>query len=186
MKFFLITICSFAVAATAFQIPAPGVGSLRLRSQNDEGVASPVETMESVVKDDLDLKIERFAASMPVPSESRAAARDKVTDQKISDDLKKDIERFRKMKTTVTEDAGANALVTVVNGLGVVLSVNFVIIVSLFLWFLFGCFQLFALNNDTVIVSVKNNFDPYILPVLSTHMALTFLSAALERIAGVE
>ena len=69
-------------------------------------------------------------------------------------------------------------------GLGTVLGFNFVVIVGLFLWFLSGVFSLYALDNDTIIIAVKAAFDPFILPLLSTHMGLTFLSYGLEKAFG--
>ena len=96
--------------------------------------------------------------------------------------LREDIARFKQAK--VKSSAEKNSpLSSLVNGLGLVLSVNFVIIVALFLWFLYGCFSLYALSNDAAIIAVKAAFDPFILPLLSTHMGLTFLAAALERVA---
>lgn len=94
-----------------------------------------------------------------------------------------DIERFRSTETP-KEVVKADVLDTIVDGLGVVLSINFVVIVVLFSWFLWGVFSLYALENDATITLVKASFDPIILPILSTHMALTFLSAGLERLAG--
>ena len=58
------------------------------------------------------------------------------------------------------------------------------VIVGLFLWFLSGVFSLYALDNDTIIIAVKAAFDPFILPLLSTHMGLTFLSYGLEKAFG--
>ena len=68
--------------------------------------------------------------------------------------------------------------------LGTVLSVNFVVIVGLFFWFLYGVFSLYALDDDAVIIAVKAAFDPFILPLLSTHMGLTFFSYGLEKAFG--
>mmetsp|Transcript_17195 Transcript_17195/g.69177 ORF Transcript_17195/g.69177 Transcript_17195/m.69177 type:complete len:214 (-) Transcript_17195:145-786(-) len=100
--------------------------------------------------------------------------------------LKRDIERFRAAEAAAPrEPETANPLVAVVSVLGAILSVNFVIIVALFLWFLYGCFAYGVLGEDAVILAVKAAFDPYILPILSTHMGLTFLSAGLEQVAGV-
>lgn len=97
--------------------------------------------------------------------------------------LKRDIERFKQQSSTtpVTEPSALEGIISV---LGVVLSVNFVIIVGLFGWFIWGVFSLYALQNDSVIILVKASFDPIILPILSTHMGLTFLSAGLERVVS--
>mmetsp|Transcript_11 Transcript_11/g.18 ORF Transcript_11/g.18 Transcript_11/m.18 type:complete len:164 (-) Transcript_11:64-555(-) len=102
--------------------------------------------------------------------------------------LRKDIARFRQESTITSEEeieSKTNPLISVINIFGAILSVNFVIIVGLFLYFLYGVFSLYALKNEAPILSVQANFDPFILPILSTHMGLTFLSAGLERVAGI-
>ena len=99
------------------------------------------------------------------------------------DRLIADAARFRE-RGTVVEAASENPVQGVINVLGTVLGVNFVVIVGLFLWFLSGVFSLYALDNDTIIIAVKAAFDPFILPLLSTHMGLTFLSYGLEKAFG--
>ena len=99
------------------------------------------------------------------------------------DKLIADAARFRE-RGTVVEAAAENPVQGVINVLGTVLGVNFVVIVGLFLWFLSGVFSLYALDNDTIIIAVKAAFDPFILPLLSTHMGLTFLSYGLEKAFG--
>ena len=99
------------------------------------------------------------------------------------DKLIADAARFRE-RGTVVEAASENPVQGVINVLGTVLGVNFVVIVGLFLWFLSGVFSLYALDNDAIIIAVKAAFDPFILPLLSTHMGLTFLSYGLEKAFG--
>ena len=99
------------------------------------------------------------------------------------DRLIADAARFRE-RGTVVEAASENPVQGLINVLGTVLGFNFVVIVGLFLWFLSGVFSLYALDNDTIIIAVKAAFDPFILPLLSTHMGLTFLSYGLEKAFG--
>ena len=94
-----------------------------------------------------------------------------------------DAARFRE-RGIVGEAAPENPVQGLINVLGTVLGFNFVVIVGLFLWFLSGVFSLYALDNDTIIIAVKAAFDPFILPLLSTHMGLTFLSYGLEKAFG--
>ena len=89
------------------------------------------------------------------------------------DKLIADAARFRE-RGTVVEAAPENPVQGLINVLGTVLGFNFVVIVGLFLWFLSGVFSLYALDNDAIIIAVKAAFDPFILPLLSTHMGLTF------------
>ena len=99
------------------------------------------------------------------------------------DKLIADAARFRE-RGIVGEAAPENPVQGLINVLGTVLGFNFVVIVGLFLWFLSGVFSLYALDNDTIIIAVKAAFDPFILPLLSTHMGLTFLSYGLEKAFG--
>lgn len=131
----------------------------------------------------------------PVPSSCTAAARKSVCGPRWSTDepaeesvqnaqLKADIERFKKASASSPREGSGGAMQQTLKGLSLVLGVNFVVIFLLFLWFLWGVFSLYALKDDSVIILVKASFDPFILPLLSTHMGLTFLSAGLERVAG--
>ena len=165
---------SCLAAASAFVAPtAPRATALRtssrsaLRAADDDAEALP----------DLQADIARFRAAQG-GDEAGAAP---VVDQ--NDALKADIERFRQTQV-LPEAAAAGPIQSVVNVLGTVLSVNFVVIVGLFLWFLSGVFSLYALDNDAIIIAVKAAFDPFILPLLSTHMGLTFLSYGLEKTFG--
>ena len=117
------------------------------------------------------------AAPAAVPTAFDAAA------PSAEDKLIADAARFRE-RGIVGEAAPENPVQGLINVLGTVLGFNFVVIVGLFLWFLSGVFSLYALDNDTIIIAVKAAFDPFILPLLSTHMGLTFLSYGLEKAFG--
>ena len=141
---------------------------------------------------DLLADIERFkqekaeadaAAAPPAPPAMAFDAAPPARAPTAEDKLIADAARFRE-RGTVVEAAAENPVQGVINVLGTVLGVNFVVIVGLFLWFLSGVFSLYALDNDTIIIAVKAAFDPFILPLLSTHMGLTFLSYGLEKAFG--
>ena len=51
--------------------------------------------------------------------------------------------------------------------------------------FVAGCFGKFALETDVVIDAFTGLWEVLILPLLSTHMALTFLSAGIEKFGGL-
>ena len=123
------------------------------------------------------------AAAPPAPPSMAFDAAPPARAPTAEDKLIADAARFRE-RGTVVEAASENPVQGVINVLGTVLGVNFVVIVGLFLWFLSGVFSLYALDNDTIIIAVKAAFDPFILPLLSTHMGLTFLSYGLEKAFG--
>ena len=130
------------------------------------------------------------AAAAPAPAAAAPAPPAMAFDQApparaptAEDKLIADAARFRE-RGTVVEAASENPVQGLINVLGTVLGFNFVVIVGLFLWFLSGVFSLYALDNDTIIIAVKAAFDPFILPLLSTHMGLTFLSYGLEKAFG--
>ena len=122
------------------------------------------------------------AAAAPVPAMAFDAA-PPARAPTAEDKLIADAARFRE-RGIVGEAAPENPVQGLINVLGTVLGFNFVVIVGLFLWFLSGVFSLYALDNDTIIIAVKAAFDPFILPLLSTHMGLTFLSYGLEKAFG--
>ena len=123
------------------------------------------------------------AAAAPAPPAMAFDAAPPARAPTAEDKLIADAARFRE-RGTVVEAAPENPVQGLINVLGTVLGVNFVVIVGLFLWFLSGVFSLYALDNDTIIIAVKAAFDPFILPLLSTHMGLTFLSYGLEKAFG--
>lgn len=81
------------------------------------------------------------------------------------------------------EESEIGMLERVINTLGTVLTYNFFIIIGFFLWFLAGAALQFGADSTWLIVAFQSKWDVLILPLLSTHMALTFLSAGLERLA---
>ena len=72
-----------------------------------------------------------------------------------------------------------------IDTLGTVLTYNFVIIIGFFLWFLSGAIMQVAAKDTYLIDLFRSFWDGLILPLLTTHMTLTFLSAGLEKIAGM-
>ena len=123
------------------------------------------------------------AAPAPAPPAMAFDAAPPPRAPTAEDKLIVDAARFRE-RGIVGEAAPENPVQGLINVLGTVLGFNFVVIVGLFLWFLSGVFSLYALDNDTIIIAVKAAFDPFILPLLSTHMGLTFLSYGLEKAFG--
>ena len=123
------------------------------------------------------------AAAAPAPPAMAFDAAPPARAPTAEERLIADAARFRE-RGIVGEAAPENPVQGLINVLGTVLGVNFVVIVGLFLWFLSGVFSLYALDNDTIIIAVKAAFDPFILPLLSTHMGLTFLSYGLEKAFG--
>lgn len=71
----------------------------------------------------------------------------------------------------------------VINTLGTVLTFNFFIIIIFFTWFITGVGAQFALDNVEIINAFRGAWDVIILPLLTTHMTLTFLSYGLEKMA---
>ncbi|KAL1500366.1 hypothetical protein AB1Y20_013029 [Prymnesium parvum] len=101
--------------------------------------------------------------------------------------LESDVAAFRAQKEadgtlTDSKDREDSLLQMTINTLGKVLTFNFFVICIFFLWFLAGLAAQFGLQQTAVIDSFRGAWDLIILPLLSTHMALTFLSAGLERI----
>lgn len=71
----------------------------------------------------------------------------------------------------------------VINTLGTVLTYNFFIIIGFFTWFVAGVVGQFGFENTEIIGTFRAYWDVLILPLLTTHMTLTFLSAGLERLS---
>ena len=103
----------------------------------------------------------------------------------VEDTLAADIARFKADKgipaSNYNADEELGLLERVISVLGTVLTYNFFIIIGFFAWFLAGVGLQFGANNYAVIGSFQALWEVLILPLLSTHMALTFLSAGLER-----
>jgi len=104
--------------------------------------------------------------------------------QERMDRLAADVARFKdeNVNTTSMNDE-QGILQKVIDTLGTVLTYNFFIIIGFFIWFLAGVGLQFGAKELAVIGAFRSLWDPLILPLLSTHMGLTFLSAGLERLA---
>lgn len=134
-------------------------------------------------------------SSMPVAPEEVISfddvlAADSVTKTLDADSLLGDIAEFRRKESASDRllNAGDDKaqLRQVVGVLGTVLSYNFIVIIGFFLWFITGCVGQFAFKNDLVINAFTGLWENLILPLLSTHMALTFLSAGIEKFGGLK
>ena len=84
------------------------------------------------------------------------------------------------------EDGEDTLLQKTINTLGTVLTYNFFIIISFFVWFVAGVGAQFGLKDFTIIDGFKGCWGWLIQPLLTTHMTLTFLSAGLEKLSGNE
>jgi len=109
----------------------------------------------------------------------------------VEGDLAADIARFkaeRDISSSIfdADDADPTILQKVINTLGTVLTYNFFIIIAFFIWFIAGAIGQFGFDSTWLILAFQAKWDVLILPLLSTHMALTFLSAGLERIPNGE
>jgi len=102
--------------------------------------------------------------------------------ERVEEALAADIARFEAKRSAEYESASSGALSKAIGVLGTVLTYNFFVVVAFFLWFVVGvAFQLLA-DDATVIGAFRSVWDVLILPLLSTHMALTFLSFGLEKV----
>lgn len=199
-----VTTAVFFVSAVAVDAKVRGVSSRQsLATPRQRRQQLHAEPSDEPPTYDLLADIERFkkakadadaAAGLPAAPPAPAAAApppvpamafDEVTPARTptaDDKLIADAARFRQRGPV--EAPPENPVQGLINVLGNVLGVNFVVIVGLFLWFLSGVFSLYALDNDKIIIAVKAAFDPFILPLLSTHMGLTFFSYGLEKAFG--
>lgn len=98
--------------------------------------------------------------------------------------LAADVEAFKQAKAAAQADGDdeITTLERVVDTLGTILSYNFLVIVAFFAWFLAGVFGQYVVKDLFLISAFQSFWDVLILPLLSTHMALTLLSAGLERL----
>lgn len=71
-----------------------------------------------------------------------------------------------------------------INTLGTVLTFNFFIIIAFFTWFITGVGMQFGAHDEGLINAFRGMWDPLIMPLLTTHMTLTFLSAGLEKLVN--
>ena len=85
------------------------------------------------------------------------------------------------------DDGGeVTALQRVINTLGTVLTYNFFIIVTFFAWFVSGVVGQFGFESYGLINAFRGCWDVLIMPLLTTHMTLTFLSFGLEKLAQAD
>ena len=109
--------------------------------------------------------------------------------QVVEDRLAADLEQFRVdtgagAEPTRREDEELSLIDKTIDVLGTVLTYNFFIIIAFFAWFLAGVGMQYGAQNTVLIGAFQGAWDVLILPLLTTHMTLTFLSAGLEKIAG--
>jgi len=112
--------------------------------------------------------------------------------EQVEDQLAADLEKFKAEKGLTGKalagpgssatDGERTLLQKVIDVLGTILTYNFAIICTFFAWFLAGVAAQFGAQQTAIIEAFRSAWDVLILPLLSTHMALTFLSAGLERL----
>ncbi|KAL3906676.1 MAG: hypothetical protein SGPRY_010462 [Prymnesium sp.] len=121
-------------------------------------------------------------AELPMPDTPQTEAERQAENLKMENDLA----AFRAQQAAdgiVSKPVEEETLLQkTINTLGKILTFNFFVICIFFLWFLTGVAAQFGLQQTAVIESFRGAWDLIILPLLSTHMALTFISAGLERI----
>jgi len=98
--------------------------------------------------------------------------------------LAADLAKFKAERGVSDEPEEETLIGRVINVLGTVLTCNFFIIISFFAWFLVGCAAQFGWENYVIIGAFQANWEVFILPLLTTHMTLTFLSYGLEKVSG--
>lgn len=132
----------------------------------------------------------------PVPPAASSASDDYLSGQFAEDwaaagrkdALAADVARFKAQAAVDNpgEDGEDTLLQKTINTLGTVLTYNFFIIISFFVWFVAGVGAQFGLKDFTIIDGFKGCWGWLIQPLLTTHMTLTFLSAGLEKLSGNE
>ena len=102
----------------------------------------------------------------------------------LESSLAADLARFKAENAPARSagDGERTLLQNVIDTLGKILTFNFFVIVIFFLWFLTGVGAKFGAQNEAIIDSFRGAWDVLIMPLLTTHMTLTFLSAGLERL----
>jgi hypothetical protein len=102
--------------------------------------------------------------------------------------LERDLAQFKAERgvsasDSLAADAEPTLLKRVIDTLGSVLTFNFFIIIAFFTWFLTGVGMQFGAHQEGLINAFRGAWDPLIMPLLTTHMTLTFLSAGLEKLS---
>jgi hypothetical protein len=109
-------------------------------------------------------------------------------EQQKMQQLERDLAQFKAERggdkaDSLPADTEPTVLMRVINLLGSVLTFNFFIIVAFFTWFLTGVGMQFGAHQEGLINAFRGAWDPLIMPLLTTHMTLTFLSAGLEKLS---
>jgi len=102
--------------------------------------------------------------------------------------LEQDLAQFKAMQggskvAVEDDDQELSLLKRTIDTLGTVLTFNFFVIIAFFMWFLAGVGMQFGAHDEGLINSFRGAWDSLIMPLLTTHMTLTFLSAGLEKLA---
>lgn len=177
---------SFATKAGVFLIMLGGAMSLRSSGRLAGALRSysHCTRVAFTMASDVDPDVPRFKSRR---------AREDVDVEPIGDgpseaDLLSDIARYkvRDVEKQAATTGGSPLVAKVINGLGFVLTCNFVIIVGLFGWFIVGAVAQLGFKSMAPIMAFRGAWDPFIMPLLTTHMTLTFLSKALEKLTGNE
>ena len=106
-----------------------------------------------------------------------------------ADDLAAEVAKFRAQADAEAAIRGDDAetvtfLDQTINTLGTILTYNFFIIITFFAWFMTGVIGQFGFQSFGLINAFRGCWDVLIMPLLTTHMTLTFLSWGLEKVAG--
>ena len=178
---------------TLLQQPQRLAGAVRCAEDADEEKTAPTlldEVVGAVIPETtnpyLTSKADRMRAAglgdAVVGQSARSGGRRAAEDR-----LAEDIARFKaergldELREEEEEEAGL--LYTVIDTLGTILTYNFGIIITFFAWFLTGVGMQYGAQNTVVIDAFRGCWDVLIMPLLTTHMTLTFLSFGLEKVA---
>ncbi|KAJ1621750.1 hypothetical protein T492DRAFT_1067334 [Pavlovales sp. CCMP2436] len=171
------------VGALAFGAPGKGAARLGVRCAARCAHLTPVMASEP------DAEVPRFTMRNGVNLRADEDI-DPIGEGPSESDLLSDIARYKQVdaaKQQVLDGAGgSNVAMNVINTLGLILTCNFVIILVLFGWFLVGAIAQLGFKTLGPILAFRAAWDPFIMPLLTTHMSLTILSKVLEKVTGNE
>ena len=126
---------------------------------------------------------EKFGEKSVVGQSARSGGRRAAEDR-----LEEDIARFKAERgpdpSALTADDEPGMLMKTIDTLGTILTYNFGIIILFFTWFLVGVGAQFGADDTAIINAFRSAWDVLILPLLTTHMTLTFLSFGLEKLVN--
>mmetsp|Transcript_14682 Transcript_14682/g.24896 ORF Transcript_14682/g.24896 Transcript_14682/m.24896 type:complete len:207 (-) Transcript_14682:280-900(-) len=203
MKNCLAVFLSLAYVSSSFQLDARNVRGFALRSSLPRMIRSATDSTSpnrvrrkrkdaSAPSQDttsnnekLELDAVEIADTFSDPGKAVLLRPEMEVGLRENDDLLADISEFRRTRDTSNDTEKNAKLKQAIGVLGTVLSYNFVIIIGFFLWFVTGCVVKFGFESDVVIDGFTGLWEWLVLPLLSTHMALTFLSAGIEKFAGL-